>query len=388
MTIDNNTIAKFPQTPFYYYDMKLFTRTLDELAAVSSEYGIDVHYAVKANNEPKLLKLIASRGFGADCVSGNEVLLSAKCGFAPERIMFAGVGKTDKEITDALTVGIGAFNVESIPELENINLIAARLGVVAPVQLRINPNIDAHTHKYITTGLDENKFGFPQASFTAAVDAINSCANISFKGIQFHIGSQITDVESVFTLEAQRMNDIVAEFESLGVVVENIDFGGGLGIDYQNPDENPVPDFRTWLKALSSNLVRKPGQHVHIEPGRAIVGQCGSLISQVLYVKNGQNKDFVILDAGMNDLIRPALYQAYHRVENISARLRGDNALRAYDVVGPVCESSDVWGEGRMLPETRRGDLVALRSAGAYGSVMASRYNCKDLAPAVFSDEL
>jgi len=372
-------------TPFYFYDMDVFTKTLDKVAGLSAANNIAVHYAIKANNEPKLLKMIAAKGFGADCVSGNEVLLAAECGFAPEKIMFAGVGKTDKEITDALTVGIGAFNVESLPELENINLIASQMGKIAPIQLRINPNIDAHTHKYITTGLDENKFGFSREFFDQAVQAIKASKNIKFLGLQFHIGSQITDVENVFTLEAKVVSEIVETFEKKGLVVENIDLGGGLGVDYQNPDLHPIADFDSWMEIISKNLVHRPEQHVHIEPGRAIVCQCGSLISKVLYVKEGIKKNFVILDAGMNDLIRPALYSAYHRIENITSV---GAPTQTYDVVGPVCESSDVWGEARELTQTKRGDLVAIRSAGAYGSVMASRYNCKPLAPAVFSDEI
>ncbi|MCQ2148388.1 MAG: diaminopimelate decarboxylase [Bacteroidales bacterium] len=373
-------------TPFYFYDMDILDRTLDTLAELSAKTGIHAHYALKANNEKCILRAISAKGLGADCVSGNEVLLAAECGFPSDRILFAGVGKTDREIVDALNVG-AAFNVESLPELKNIDYIASKLGKVADVQLRINPNIDAHTHKKITTGLDENKFGFPEAAFDEVIAVVKSLSNVNFIGIHFHIGSQITDVEEVFQLECERMNEIVSLFEAKGLVVRNIDLGGGLGVDYNDPDRNPIADFNAWFTTIDKYLVRRQDQTVHVEPGRSIVCQCGSLVSTVLYVKNGQNKDFVIIDAGMNDLIRPALYDAYHRVDNVSAMADGRKETATYDVVGPVCESSDVWGEGRVLATTRRGDIVALRSAGAYGSVMASQYNCKVLAPAVFSDD-
>ncbi|MCR5003761.1 MAG: diaminopimelate decarboxylase [Bacteroidales bacterium] len=375
------------RTPFYYYDMDLLEKTLDTVKSLSEKYGISVHYAVKANNEKKILRKIASYGFGADCVSGNEVLLCAENGFAGNKIMFAGVGKTDKEIYDALKTGIYAFNVESVPEMKVIDRMAGHLGVKANIQFRINPNIDAHTHKYITTGLEENKFGIPHFGFADTVSALKDCRNLNFLGIQFHVGSQITDVENVYALVCRRMNEIVAEFEAMGVEVRSIDLGGGLGIDYGNPDEGEVADFATWMRVISENIRRREGQEIHVEPGRSLVAQCGSLMTKVLYVKNGEKKNFAIVDAGMNDLIRPALYQAYHRIDNLCADEEGRSAAK-YDVVGPVCESSDVFGEDRELGLTGRGDLLAIRSAGAYGAVMASRYNAKEFAQAVFSDDI
>ena len=424
-------------TPFWYYDMDVFRKTVKLAASLSERYGIGAHYALKANVEPRLVSYIASKGFGADCVSGNEVKYAVKSGFARSSIVFAGVGKSDKEISDALDLGIGCFNVESLMEMQVIDALAASKGVRANVSLRINPNIDAHTHRYVTTGLYENKFGISRHEFEAAIDILKGSKALDFKGLHFHIGSQITDVESVYSLECERAAEIVEWFEAHGMEVGSIDLGGGLGVDYDEPDENPVPDFEKWFSIIDRKLRRRPEQSVSIEPGRSMVAQCGSLITRVLFVKSGETKTFLIMDAGMNDLIRPALYGAYHKIENLSAHYartesaesedltrhhqmpageqrsgglalgcarrpdrpleKGDGGIeihggieseRLYDIVGPVCESSDVWGEGRELPYSKRGDILAIRSTGAYGSVMSSRYNLRDLAPAVFSDDL
>lgn len=424
-------------TPFWYYDMDVFRKTVKLAASLSERYGIGAHYALKANVEPRLVSYIASKGFGADCVSGNEVKYAVESGFARSSIVFAGVGKSDKEISDALDLGIGCFNVESLMEMQVIDALAASKGVRANVSLRINPNIDAHTHRYVTTGLYENKFGISRHEFEAAIDILKGSKALDFKGLHFHIGSQITDVESVYSLECERAAEIVEWFEAHGMEVGSIDLGGGLGVDYDEPDENPVPDFEKWFSIIDRKLRRRPEQSVSIEPGRSMVAQCGSLITRVLFVKSGETKTFLIMDAGMNDLIRPALYGAYHKIENLSAHYartesaesedltrhhqmpageqrsgglalgcarrhdrpleKGDGGIeihggieseRLYDIVGPVCESSDVWGEGRELPYSKRGDILAIRSTGAYGSVMSSRYNLRDLAPAVFSDDL
>ena len=389
--LDINTIERLEgiATPFYYYDMDLFRRTLEHVAALADEHKIKVHYAVKANVERRLLEEISAKGFGADCVSGNEVLHAHSCGFPADKIVFAGVGKSDKEIYNALKLGIEAFNCESLQEIYVINEMAHRHGVKARVSVRINPDIDAHTHKYVTTGLYENKFGISQHEFDKLIDILKKSENIQFYGLHFHIGSQITRVDEVYALECQRVNEIVAYFERQGLKVENINLGGGLGVDYDDPDENPVADFETWFKTIADNINRREDQNVHIEPGRSLVAQCATLISRVLFVKSGETKNFLIMDAGMNDLIRPALYGAYHKIENLSAEQRTFFPThQAYDIVGPVCESSDVWGAGRLLPLSVRGDLMAIRSTGAYGQVMASRYNMKDLAPSVFSDDL
>ncbi len=389
--LDINTIEKLDRvaTPFYYYDMDLFRRTVDHVAVLAKEHNIKVHYAVKANVERRLLEYISSKGFGADCVSGNEVLHAHDCGFPADQIVYAGVGKTDKEIFNALKLGIEAFNCESLQEIFVINEMARVYGLKANVSVRINPDIDAHTHKYVTTGLYENKFGISQHEFDKLIDIIKKSEHINFYGLHFHIGSQITRVAEVFALECKRVNEIVAYFERNGLKVDNINLGGGLGVDYDDPDENAVADFKTWFGTISENIIRRENQSVHVEPGRSLVAQCATLISRVLFVKSGETKNFLIMDAGMNDLIRPALYGAYHKIENLSAAQRTFFPThQAYDIVGPVCESSDVWGAGRLLPLSVRGDLMAIRSTGAYGQVMASRYNMKDLAPSVFSDAI
>ena len=392
--LDINTIAELEKirTPFYLYDMELLRKTVDEAVLMAGRYGMEVHYAVKANSDSRILRYIAGRGLGADCVSGNEVMFALGCGFPAEKIAFAGVGKTDMEIETAVSHGIFSLTCESLQEIQVVDSIAGRMGARANVMVRINPNIDAHTHKYITTGLDENKFGIPEHEFDALAGLLSGCANINFKGFHFHVGSQILDVGEVYSLECERARAVVAYFAEKGLHATNIDLGGGLGIDYRDPDAHPVPDFEAWFRTLQEGMssISQEGcvrPSVHVEPGRSLVAQCGSLITRVLYVKYGVNKTFLITDAGMNDLIRPALYGAYHKVENLSASAR-DCGMKTYDVVGPVCESSDVWGEDRPLPESVRGDLLAIRSAGAYGQVMASRYNLRDFAPSVYLDRL
>ena len=389
--LDINTIEQLDKiaTPFYYYDVDLLQKTVDYAAEMAQKYGVKIHYAVKANVERRVLEMISSKGFGADCVSGNEVLHAHDCGFPADKIVYAGVGKSDKEIYNALKLGIEAFNCESLQEIYVINEMAHVHGLKANVSVRINPDIDAHTHKYVTTGLYENKFGISQHEFDKLIEVLQKSEHINFFGLHFHIGSQITRVEEVFGLECKRVNEIVAYFERKGLKVNNINLGGGLGVDYDDPDENQIPDFETWFRTISENIVRREDQTVHVEPGRSLVAQCATLISRVLFVKSGETKNFLIMDAGMNDLIRPALYGAYHKIENLSATQRTFYPThQAYDIVGPVCESSDVWGAGRLLPLSVRGDLMAIRSTGAYGQVMASRYNMKDLAPSVFSDAL
>ena len=365
---DSNTIDRFEKiaTPFYFYDMDLLRRTVDQVHDLAQKHNLRVHYAVKANSNEKILREISAKGFGADCVSGNEVLHAHECGFPADRIVYAGVGKSDKEICNAMRLGIEAFNCESLQEIFVINEMAREYGMVANVSVRINPDIDAHTHKYVTTGLYENKFGISQHEFDKLIELIGKSRNINFIGLHFHIGSQITRVAEVFALECRRVNELVAYFERNGLEVKNINLGGGLGVDYDDPDGNPIPDFQTWFSTIDREIVRRPNQTVHVEPGRSIVAQCGTLISRVMFVKSGETKNFLIMDAGMNDLIRPALYGAYHRIENLSATMRPFfPSHQAYDIVGPVCESSDVWGAGRLLPLSVRGDLMAIRSTGA-----------------------
>ncbi|MES2827024.1 MAG: diaminopimelate decarboxylase [Bacteroidota bacterium] len=371
-----------PETPYYYYDLSLLQKTLSACAEAANVYNFHVHYAMKANFNIEVLKKINGTGFGADCVSGGEVRRAIEIGFDKGKIVFAGVGKSDKEINDALDQDIFCFNVESIQELEVINELAGAKGKRTKVAIRINPNVDAHTHHNITTGLDENKFGINSWDLPQCAETLKTCANLEFVGIHFHIGSQITNLD-VYKNLCVRVNEFAAWFEDKGFLIQVLNVGGGLGIDYHNPDEQ-IPDFAAYFKIFDDFLDVRPNQEVHFELGRALVGQCASLISKVLYVKNGKKKNFVILDAGMTELMRPALYQAYHQIENISRS--SENVSVKYDIVGPICESTDCFGKEVELPETLRGDLVALRSAGAYGEVMASHYNLRDEIRSVYSD--
>lgn len=373
-------LFKEQSTPFYYYDLHLLDRTLEELKKASSIPGYHVHYALKANANPEILTRIAGAGLGADTVSGAEIEAALRSGFPASRIVYAGVGKTDAEIELALRAGISCFNVESDAELAVIEEIARRLGLVAPVALRVNPEIDAHTHHYITTGLAENKFGIAMTHLAAMIERARSSDVINFRGLHFHIGSQITDL-APFGLLCDRINALQDEYNARGIHFDTINVGGGLGIDYVDPDAHPVADFTSYFATFHRRLRLRPGQELHFELGRAIVAQCGSLISRVIYVKEGVSRRFAIIDAGMSDLIRPALYQAHHKIENLT----GHGADETYDVVGPICESSDVFGTDERLPKVERGDIFALRSAGAYGEVMASRYNLRSLPHIVVS---
>lgn len=375
MKIDAN-LAKGLRTPFYWYDADLLRETLEEINRCVEGKPVKVHYAVKANSNPKLLKIISDAGLGADCVSGREITASINAGFSPESICYAGVGKMDREIILAMSKGIGYFNVESLEELAIIDSLAKEYGYHPSVALRVNPNIDAHTHHYITTGLEENKFGIDLSLLDKAVDFTINSENLNLAGLHFHIGSQITTMEP-FVVLCERINALTDSYRQKGVEFKIINVGGGLGIDYEDPDGHPIPDFKEYFNTLLTNLKLTPGQELHCELGRAIVGQCGSLISEVTLVKEGIKRKFIILDAGMNDLLRPALYGAHHLIQNVSAP--EGSPVEVYDVVGPICESSDVFGKDEKLPLTKRGDIIALRSAGAYGESMASNYNIRPL---------
>lgn len=378
-------ISKFSQieTPFYYYDIKLLQKTLDEIVQESSKKNYKLHYALKANSNDRILQIISNAGLGADCVSGNEITKAVSTGFKSSELVFAGVGKSDKEILTGLTNDILCFNVESKQELEVINSIAISLNKIANVALRINPNINANTHHYITTGLEENKFGINIWELSQVLDLISSLMNIKLIGLHFHIGSQVTDLD-VYKGLCLRINEIQKWFSDRNFRFEYLNAGGGLGINYESPDSEPIPDFKSYFEVFEKFLVRFPDQQVHFEIGRAIVGQCGSLISKVLYVKEGINTNFIILDAGMTELIRPALYQSYHKIENLTSHGKANR----YDVVGPICESSDTFAKYFFLPETERGNLIAIRSTGAYGEVMSSEYNLRDKIQSYFSDRI
>lgn len=374
------TIAEGLKSPLYYYDRSLLEATLEEINKCIEGKPVKVHYAIKANCNPQILKMIAEAGLGADCVSAREITAAVKAGFKPDTICYAGVGKTDRELISGMKSGIAYFNVESLEELEVLSSLAEEYGYKPNVALRVNPNIDAHTHHYITTGLEENKFGIHLSMLDKAVDFTLNSPNLNLVGLHFHIGSQITITEP-FKLLCEKINGLIETYREKGIEFKIINVGGGLGIDYDEPDKNPIPDFKGYFDTLLQNLKLSEGQELHCELGRSIVGQCGALISKVTYVKKGVDRQFIILDAGMNDLIRPALYGAHHKIENLTAS--PDAPLETYDVVGPVCESSDVFGKDEKLPLTKRGDLIAIRSAGAYGESMASTYNIRTLPESV-----
>lgn len=378
-------IEKFRETrtPFYYYDTTLLRKTIEEVKNEAAKYdNFVVHYAVKANANPKILKIISEGGLGVDCVSGGEIEAAIQAGFPSNGIVFAGVGKADWEINTALDANIFCFNVESVPELEVINELAQAKDKTANVCFRINPEVGAHTHANITTGLAENKFGIAMNDMVQVIERALSLKNIKFSGLHFHIGSQILEMND-FEQLCVRINELQEVLKSKGIKVENINVGGGLGINYDDPEKDPVPDFKSYFETFAKGLRLEPGQKVHFELGRSIVAQMGSLITKVLYVKKGVNKLFCIVDAGMTDLIRPALYQASHKIENITT----SNATETYDVVGPICESSDVFAKGIQVGECTRGDLLAMRSAGAYGEIMASQYNCRKLPVGYISED-
>ena len=378
--------AKFQdlRTPFYYYDTELLRETLRAINQEAQKHeGFCVHYAIKANANPGILRIIREAGLGADCVSGGEIEACMRAGFPSSKIVYAGVGKSDWEINLGLDNDIFCFNVESIPELEVINELAAAKGKVARVAFRLNPNVGAHTHANITTGLAENKFGIDMRDMLTVIEEASRLEHVKCVGLHFHIGSQILDMGD-FEALCNRVNELQNELERHRITVEHINVGGGLGVDYQHPNRVSIPDFKAYFDTYAKKLKLRPGQTLHFELGRAVVAQCGSLITRTLYIKKGTVKQFCIVDAGFTDLIRPALYQAYHKIENITS----DEPTEAYDVVGPICESTDVFAKQIDLNRCHRGDLIAIRSAGAYGEIMASQYNCRPLPKDYMSDEI
>jgi diaminopimelate decarboxylase len=377
----NTNLAELQQhpTPYFLYNLDLLRHTLEIVKKESEAYGFQVHYALKANPNIPILQLVQQYGLGADCVSGNEVKRAVETGFAADHIVFAGVGKSDAEILFALEQDIFCFNCESVQELSVINDLAKQQGKVARVALRINPNVNANTHKYITTGLEENKFGINVWELESVMGLLQTLPHLELIGLHFHIGSQITDL-AVFKSLCLRVNEIQEWFRIRHIPLPHLNLGGGLGVDYHHPDEQPISDFVAYFKLFKQFLELQPDQQVHFELGRAITAQCGTLITKVLYIKKGQNTNFAILDAGMTELIRPALYQAYHKIENLTSQ----NPEERYDIVGPICESSDCFAKAYLLPETKRGDLLAIRTAGAYGEVMASQYNLREKVEAVY----
>lgn len=369
-------------TPYYHYDLELLNRTVDVAKEQSEKFGYKIHYALKANGNSKILNIMQKAAFGVDCVSGNEVKASLDAGFSPNEIAFAGVGKTDDEIRFGIENQIFSFNVESIPEMEVINDIALEMNQKANIALRINPNVDANTHKYITTGMEENKFGINVWEIPTILDLIQNSPSLELKGLHFHIGSQITDM-NVFKQLCIKVNKVQEIFYKHQIIVDHVNVGGGLGINYHNPDSESIPDFETYFSIFNKFIELRPNQELHFELGRSLVAQCGSLITKVLYIKEGAARKFAIVDAGMTDLLRPALYQSFHFIDFIGQH---QSSFEKYDVVGPICESTDVFRKSIDLPKLKRGDLLAIRSAGAYGEAMSSEYNMRKKPKAIYSD--
>lgn len=371
-------------TPYYYYDTQLLRKTLEVIKQECEKHeNFHVHYAVKANANPKILRIISQYGFGADCVSGGEIKAAIEAGFPADKVVYAGVGKSDWEINLGLEKSIACFNVESIAELEVIEELAVAANKTANVAFRINPNIGAHTHANITTGLAENKFGIAMQDMENVIERATTMNNINVVGLHFHIGSQILDMGD-FKALCNRINELQVQLDKHHIYVQSINVGGGLGVNYDSPDRQPIPDFKEYFHTYAKHLRLREGQQLHFELGRSVVAQCGSLISRVLYVKQGSHKQFAILDAGMTDLIRPALYQALHKIQNLTS----NEPTEVYDVVGPICESSDVFAKAIDLNKCHRGDLIAIRSAGAYGEIMASAYNCRQLPKGYITEDL
>ncbi len=371
------------KTPFYFYDLDLLKSTLGEVRKHGLSKGYHIHFALKANYQPRLLQMIREAGLSADCVSGGEIRRALDTGFTPDQIAFAGVGKSDEEIRLALEQDIFCFNCESPQELDVINQLAGEMDTVARVALRINPNVNANTHHYITTGLNENKFGIDEADLDDILDHLPALANIKLIGIHFHIGSQIVEYEPFVKL-CGRVNELNDRIEQRGFPLSVINVGGGYGINYEDPDTHSVPDFEHFFGLFEEHIRLKEHQRLHFELGRSVIGQSGSLITRVLYTKTGRTKNFAVLDAGMTELIRPALYQAAHRIDVLTS----EREPETYDVVGPICESSDTFRKNVTVPAVERGDLIAIRSCGAYGEVMRSTYNLRPDIEPVFSDDL
>ena len=372
------------ETPFYLYDMALLRQTLESVVYESKRYGYHLHYAIKANYDDRLLAVIREYGLGIDCASGNELRKAIEAGFDPKTIVYAGVGKRDKELRYAIEQEILAINVESLEELYLLDRLSGEAGKVTEVALRINPDIDPKTNHCIDTGQADSKFGISYEEILENAEELKKLSNLKLIGIHLHIGSQIRELH-VFENMCNKVNVIVENMERLGFNFRFVDVGGGLGVNYDVPENEPIPNFAS-LFSIIHNHLRVGDRDVHFEFGRAIVAECGELITSVLFNKTtATGRRLVIVDASMTELIRPALYGSYHNIENISS----DSELTSkYTIVGTACESTDVFQENVSLKKTKRGDLIAIKSAGAYGMSMASRYNLHDLPGAVYSDEI
>ena len=364
-------------TPCYIYDSKLLQDNLDTaIKECKHAFGdtAHIHYALKANDNQQVLAQIKQSGLGIDCVSGGEIEHAVACGFDPNNIVFAGVGKQDSEIILALTFGIYSFNCESIEEVIVINDLAILHNKTAKIMLRVNPDIDAKTHKHISTGTYDNKFGMTFNDLIDFLPQLQTLSNIQLIGLHYHIGSQIMDM-NVFKELAILASTHYEMLGKYGIVLSDIDLGGGLGVEYNTPVFTPITDFASYFDIFRQNLQLDNQVKIHFELGRSLVAQCGIMLSKVLFIKNTAGTKFAIIDAGMNDLMRPALYEAKHLIINLS-----DASIQnTYHIVGPVCESTDVFAKNVIMPELKRGDKVAVLTSGAYGRVLANQYNRREM---------
>jgi len=382
---NNDLLNKFQSinTPFYYYDINILKANLEALKNSINNKN-KVHFALKSNFNNKILDIINSYGFGIDAVSGNEIKKAIEVGFKSEDIVFAGVGKKDSEIQFSIDNNISYLNSESFQEIEIINKISSKSNKITPISIRINPNIKTQTHKHIQTGYRNNKFGIDINDLNEVIDYSNKFKNIEIVGFHFHLGSQINN-NSPFLKLCSIVNEVNDVFKVKSINIKYINVGGGLAIDYSNPIDNSISDFKNFISLFNKNIFLNDKQIIHFELGRSIVGQCGFLISKVLFIKKSYEKNYVIIDAGMNDLIRPALYNTYHKVINITSK---SPEKINYDVVGPVCESSDTFAYDYPLPITNRDDFIVICSAGAYGQSMSSNYNLRNKLKSYYSDTI
>ena len=377
-------LKKFTElpTPFYFYDTDILRENLKSLSNCLKTNN-KVFFSVKSNTNPKILNIISDHKLGIDAVSFNEIKHCLRNGFIADDIVFAGVGKTDKEIEDGIKCNISCFNVESFQELDLINKLSKKQSKKTNVSIRINPNITSDTNKKIQTGSDEDKFGIDIKDINH-IPELSKLSNIDITGIHFHIGSQLLDLKP-FKKLCVITNDITTHLKENGVKLRNINVGGGLGIDYDDPINNPISNFNDFINLFNKNINLDKNQSIHFELGRSVVGQCGYLISRILYEKISYNKNFLILDSGMNNLIRPALYNSIHKISNISVN---NKDYINYDVVGPICESTDTFAKNYKLPSSSRGDLIAIHSCGAYAESMSSNFNLRGNIKSYFSDTI
>ncbi|MFI3264557.1 MAG: diaminopimelate decarboxylase [Rikenellaceae bacterium] len=372
------------ETPFYLYDMGLLRQTLESVVYESKRYGYKVHYAIKANYDDRILAAIKEYGLGIDCASGNELRKAIEMGFDPKGIVYAGVGKRDKEIKYAIDQQILAINCESIEELTVVDEISRSKGVVTNVALRINPDIDPKTNHCIDTGQADSKFGISYEEVMENAAMIQELKGLNIIGIHLHIGSQIRELH-VFENMCNKVNVIVENLVKLGFSFDFIDVGGGLGVNYDVPENEPIPNFAS-LFSIVNNYLKVGDRDVHFEFGRSIVAECGELITKILFNKTtATGRRLLIVDGSMTELVRPAMYGSYHNIENVTSQ---ESTTKKYTVVGTACESTDVFDENISLKVSKRGDLLTIKSAGAYGMSMASRYNLHDLPGAVYSDQI